>query len=88
MIPFSEEPFEGDRRMIEEQIEDENSVAMCYRSVGMCYQAERTCANCREWYINTLGERECLQTSCEDYSDWVERPKSSEVKNDRRTNRR
>ena len=58
--------------MTEEQKEDENSV-------GMCYQAERTCANCREWYINNLGERECLQTSCEDYSDWVERPESSEV---------
>jgi hypothetical protein len=55
--------------MTEEQREDENSV-------GMCYQAERTCANCREWFINGIGERECLQTSCEDFSDWVERPKS------------
>lgn len=40
---------------------------------------ERTCANCREWYTNSLGERECLQTSCKDYSDWVERPQSNEV---------
>ena len=38
---------------------------------------ERTCATCREWFINKVsGERECMQIHCEDYSDWVERPSS------------
>ena len=34
---------------------------------------EKTCANCREWSYNSLGERECLNTSCEDYSEWIYR---------------
>lgn len=40
---------------------------------------DKSCANCREWFINGIGERDCLQIHCEDYSDWVERPESSEV---------
>mgnify|MGYP001772856490 CR=1 FL=1 len=40
MIPSSEEPFEGDRRMTVEQKEDENSV-------GMEYTKEQTCLDCK-----------------------------------------
>lgn len=40
MIPFSGEPFEGDRRMTVEQKEDENRV-------GMEYTKEQTCLDCK-----------------------------------------
>lgn len=59
MIPFSEEPFEGDRRMTEEQKEDENSV-------GMEYTKEQTCLDCKHCNSCYKQRHQGTNKACDD----------------------